>query len=133
MTTEIVVCETIHAEWGNKRKVLIFEGHHGLTIRCRNGADQVQLVCNTCGHRSGPLPKEKWPEILKCAEVKIKDNTRDDYYPDCTVEKCAQPGMEHHHFAPVNTFGRIEADRVSFVAALRITRQTLAHPGASPP
>ena len=28
---------------------------------------------------------------------------------------------------------RHEADRVSFVAALRITRQTIAHPGAFPP
>ena len=26
-----------------------------------------------------------------------------------------------------------DPDRVSFVAALRITRQTLAHPGAFPP
>jgi hypothetical protein len=111
MTTQAVVCESIHAEWGNKRKFLHFEGHHGLTILCRNGAHQVHIVCNTCGHRSGPLPKELWPEILKCDEVKIKDNTRDDHYPDCTVEKCTELGMEYHHFAPVNTFGRNEADR----------------------
>ncbi len=105
-------CRNTHAQWGTLRKDLVFEGHHSLVITCRNGTHQVQLECSTCGKRSGPLPKSQWSAaILGCATVVTQDNRTNSHYPACTVIGCPEPGMEHHHFAPVNTFGRTEANR----------------------
>lgn len=81
----------------------------GLVV-CGNGAQQVKMQCNHCGHRSSPLPYK----LVRTWRIRRKDiawtkqNDPNEYLP-CVREGCDVTPTELHHFAPRNTFGG-EAD-----------------------
>jgi hypothetical protein len=102
-------CTTPHVT----RQDLHIDRHHMLIIKCRNGSFQVHVACNDCGERSGPLGKDLWATVVMMYphDIRHQDNSVHASYPDCVVDGCDEPGMEHHHFAPVNTFGWREANR----------------------
>jgi hypothetical protein len=102
-------CTTSHVTRDNLRA----ERHHVLVIKCRNASFQVHVACSDCGERSGPLAKDRWAEVITMypADIRYQDNSIHATYAACSVESCDEPGMEYHHFAPVNTFGWREANR----------------------
>lgn len=84
-------------------------------LQTANGRAQWYGVCATCGHRSSVIPNrviDMWiadgtfrPERFVYARTNPPRE-----YPPCAVVGCSQPGAELHHFAPVNTFGWLEAE-----------------------
>lgn len=102
-------CQTAHAT----REQLVAERHHVLIIICRNKSLQVHVACDDCGERTGPLAKDRWEEVILSYphNYRQQDNSVHAHYEACSVESCDDPGMEYHHFAPVNRFGWVEADR----------------------
>lgn len=103
------LCRTPHAT----RAQLAMPRHHVLIIVCRNGVTQVHVACDDCGQRTGALAKDRWVEAVLAYPhaIRTQDNSTDARYPACSVHGCDTPGMEQHHFAPVNTFGWDEAER----------------------
>lgn len=81
----------------------------GLVI-CGNGAQQVKMQCNACGHRSSPLPYK----LIRAWGIQREDigwtkQNETIEYPPCVYDGCETVPTEIHHFAPRNTFGD-EAD-----------------------
>lgn len=97
-------CSSQHTTKTEGRWVRGHDETPGLVI-CANGAQQVKMQCNLCGHRSGPLPYRlihAWG--IKRTDVGWEQVNDPAEYPPCVVEGCGAVPTELHHFAPRNTF-----------------------------
>lgn len=107
-----MACEREHAHPNGQetRWYVPDDARLGVVVGGGGGRSNYKLRCPECGHEAGPIPYSVVDRLV--LEGRKVTWWRGPLHepPDCSVDRCAEPGTEDHHFAPKNVFGA-DADR----------------------
>lgn len=107
-------CQTAHTRKQDGAWAVGSDAEWGL-LTTANGHVQWYAVCRDCENRSPAVPLAVVAEwvaqgVITPDRIVYSRANPASEYPECGVTGCGAPGAELHHFAPVNTFGWLEAE-----------------------
>jgi hypothetical protein len=100
------LCPYRHTVGSSSHPWVLGENEVAEVILLRNGQRQVKLRCRNCGTATGALPKQAVFEWMSDLGPPLIREGYMGSYPPCSYRGCSAPGVDMHHFAPWNTFGR---------------------------